>query len=188
MSPWIKSRWVLATVLLLIGTGSFLVAWLSRAGENSPRSQGMDTSRLVCDNPSVDVGEIGRPEVKHTYTLRNPYARAFRITKVGKTCNCLDPHFDRRVIGPGESAHVDVSVRVNPKNPALITRFRQRLSIHCNDQDDRLELELSGTYVPPLYYETTQINLFAPEMVGGSFGDKFEIFLRGDPSARRRHF
>lgn len=186
MPTWITSRCGFAMVLVLIAAGCFLITWFSLSYPQPNRSQKTEVPLLACDEPSFDVGEIGRPEVEHTFTIHNPCARKIRITKIGKSCNCLDPHFDRMVLGPGETAHVEVRVRVNAKNPALITPFRQRLAIHCDDQDDRLELVLSGTYVPPLYYETTQINLIAPEKIGEPFDGKFEVFLRRDKNVKVR--
>jgi hypothetical protein len=171
-------------VPLLIAGGSFLLAWFPRFDKNPSRRPEADVPRLACAEPSVDVGEIGVSKVEHTYTLRNPCGREVRITKIGKSCGCLEPHFDRTTIGPGETTHVGITVHVKAKNPAAITRFRERLSIHCDDQDDRLELELSGTYVPPLYYETTQINLIAPENTGEPFYGKFEVFLRRDKDVK----
>lgn len=178
MSSWIKSWPQLIAVLLLVGAGSFLFAWFVRSRPSQPRLEETDMLPLVCDTPIIGIGEIAVPKAEHTYTLRNRSEREARITKIGKTCNCLEPEFDRTVIGPGETAHVGVTIRVNAKNPALLTRFLERLSIHCNDQDDRLELELHGTYVPPLYYEMLQINLLAPENVDEPFDGKYEVFLR----------
>jgi hypothetical protein len=166
------------TVMMACGAvlaGCAAVLW-QRSGANAARRDG---AALACEQPTKDFGEVETFAVGHTFRLTNPTARTLRITRVGKSCGCLQLKVGKRSLDPGEETSITISAEIIPKRAGAITRFHEEAALHTGDGPP-LVLAVTGTYVPPLYYLVTSVGIEAPRRIGEPFEGKLELFLNRD--------
>jgi hypothetical protein len=118
--------------------------------------QASATPRLKVDEPVWNFGTLtNRPEVTHTFTLRNLGGTDLEISRVVSGCDtCLRTVLERERIEPGGSSllHCRLDLR------SLDGSVTRMLAVHSNDPD-RPVLELGMTGVTVLSYLVTPVEL-----------------------------
>ncbi len=138
---------------------------------------------LACRQAIAEFGEQDLAGIHHVFELVNDSSMAaVEIARIGKTCGCLELRLAKRVVAPGKSTALEVKGEIIPRTPGAITRFEEQLLVHWRfvggeAAESPLVLDLVGTYVPPVYYLTTQVGIDAPQLAGEHFQTVLPVFL-----------
>jgi hypothetical protein len=99
----------------------------------------------ACDEPEFDFGSVpSGPPIRHVFSIRNGGRRALEIVKVGPDCGCITVSSPEKVVPPGGSVPIEVSVA----SAGLRGAQRHNILVVTNDPARRhLILRLQGVVV-----------------------------------------
>lgn len=107
-----KRRWYfLPTLWLLVFCGPALAQQLAPATV-PPGESAAAKPRLMIENQIYEAGDIeAGTQVSHEFLIKNEGGSPLEITEVKPGCGCSAAMFDR-VVAPGETGRITISVRV----------------------------------------------------------------------------
>ena len=94
------------------------------------------------DNSEHDFGLIQpQGKVRHTFYLKNIGAGPLKILKVKKSCNCILDDLPLRILEPGESADIDVVIKLEGRQGP----FEDTVTVRTDDPENKnVKLSLRG--------------------------------------------
>ncbi len=86
---------------------------------------------IFCENPIYNVGKVNSKlkEITHTFTLINKGNSPLHIEKVINTCSCTNHILSKKVLDPGESVEITITVNIEDK----FGQFKDGIFIKSND-------------------------------------------------------
>ena len=132
---------------------------------------------LACDQPVIELGDIYDPEVSHEFQVRNTADHPITISKIGRSCSCMDAELVKSTLAAGETTTITSGTYVNPSEPGALTKFASDLTVHVDDNPvPAIRLRVKGNYIPPAYRLSTLLNITVDEP-GDEFSETFEVFV-----------
>jgi len=107
----------------------------------------------------LDFGLI-RPGAVHTESvlLRNVGQQPIRFTNVTSTCGCAKGAIEQKIVKPGESARLDVTLEARDN----VGPLKQKLTVFIEDSPRRIPIEISAEVTKPINAEPFFLNLLGP--------------------------
>ena len=87
--------------------------------------------RIAVEPTSQDLGEVPQKILNLTYTVRNQGGSPLHINKVSTSCDCTKAEVERKVIPPGESTPLRVTL--DPTDDNLYGNILRVIYIRSND-------------------------------------------------------
>lgn len=123
------------------------------AGAGGERKLTGPAKLAVVGGDSVDWGTVAPGMLKRTIKITNEGGDTLRINEVRASCGCTTAPLDRKVLGPGDTATIDVSMDVQNKSG----RQHKSLTITSNDS-------ARGSLVLPLIADIIREVAAIPEL------------------------
>ena len=175
MTRRLKGLFATGVLLCTVSTVFWQRSFIGRTASFRKPTEG---TVLTCDDPIWFVGETGTGHLEHTFTLANRSTGHIKVGLVGKSCACVSFQLVKAVLAPGEITQLNVITDIRPKEVGSITDFREFLRVHVEgSEQDVLELQIAGTFIPPLYHHCRRLNLPAPLRIGEAFWGEIELFV-----------
>jgi hypothetical protein len=108
--------------------------------------QALEGYRLICDQPVFDFGTIQQhASVTNVFTIRNEGDRTFPLKRIHSGCACTKAKLSARMIGPGESAELEVVFNSRGRKG----RQEKRVRLIPSDRSiPALTVEMNGFVMP----------------------------------------
>lgn len=155
---------------------ALMLCFIGCAKAQQPEASQSDGA-LACDRPVIELGDIYDPKVSHEFTVRNTSNQPITISKIGRSCSCMDAELGKSTLDAGETTTIKSGTYVNPSEPGALTKFASDLTVHVDDNPvPAIRLRVQGNYIPPAYRLSTILNTTVDEP-GDDFSETFEVFV-----------
>jgi archaellum component FlaF (FlaF/FlaG flagellin family) len=104
-----------ASVVLLVGGTAGCMEGKGGPGSKGPTGKGSGTIEIV-GGDSVVWGDVPPGVLKHTIRVTNIGGDTLNITDVHASCGCTTAPIDKKMLLPGDTATIDVSMDVKTKS------------------------------------------------------------------------
>ena len=116
-------------------------------------------AELHCAAPVFQAGQVRNGlDLTHTFALVNDGTTTLEIVDIRPTCGCLSPQLDRRTLGPGQKATLQLAVNTLALAPGFQS-WRTRLMYRDGDKTGELELTIIGEVVTEVLVQPTALTL-----------------------------
>ncbi|MBT4819114.1 MAG: DUF1573 domain-containing protein, partial [Lentisphaerae bacterium] len=101
------------------------------------------SSRIICDEPKWDFGEVeDKSVIKHTFVLKNAGKAPLKVGRIHPGCGCAVVKMDHKTASPGTSVRLTVELTLRGRRGPMHKTIR----IESNDPlTPRFPLHVNGT-------------------------------------------